>query len=373
MTDPDDARAERALRDALTTHADSLEPAPLDPVVRRRRWPLAVAGAAALAVVAVTATFAVIDAGDDKGGPDPSAATAGDPATDATPATRRVSYRDLELEVPEDWEQGLIPNDNGCGYPSSPFVATYDPSLGYTGEACANPGPRAPEGFPSAQVSDWSPNVQLSPTSAAAESLPDGTQDYEGWILTRATVGTVRIEILTDASTADVVDPILASAHTVEVDANGCQVTSPAQAPSFVRPPAFDVTQVETVGSIAVCQYTRGDTELAGLLASTTLTGDDARDELAAIQAAAPGGGPDSPGGCASYMYGDQAMVLRLDVGDAEPRDLYVYYDWCFGNGIDDGTDRRELTVHNCSPLFTGAVRQFSGNGSTYRLCHPDA
>lgn len=383
MTDqhPDHLRAEQALRDALSGHADTLEPVPLDTSRRARRWPLLLAGAAAAAVVAVAATFAVLGADEDTGSPDPAAvgtdSSTAEP-TQAPPGTRIVGYRALEIAVPEDWVKLPTPNGNGCDYPSTPFVATYDPTQAFTDNLCLNDEkPRPPEGFPTAKRGEWSPNVQLLPVSAAAESLADGSQTFQGWTLTRATVEGIRIEILTDEATADVVQPILDSARTVEADPSGCDTTSPAQAAQFVRPPAFDVTTVATVTSIAVCQYARGDTASPGLTASTLLTGAAAQAELEAIQAAPTGGGPDHPENCIGDYYGDSALVLRLasDVAGADGTlgDLYVYYDWCFGNGIDDGTTRRTITEADCAPLFAGDVQQFSGDGSTFALCHPDS
>lgn len=378
---PDDARAERAFRDALSQRADRLEPATLGTPGQRarrgRQWPLLVAGAAAIAVLAVTATLAVINAADDTGGPDLSAATADTDTTDTQTPTdeapsglRTVGYRDLEIEVPQEWASVATPNPNGCGYPETPFVATYDPTQAFRQNLCVN-RENPPEGFPAAPQAEWTPNVQLSPTSAAAESLPDGKTTYDDWTLTRTTVGGVRIEILTDASTAAVVEPILASARTVETDTNGCDVTSPAQSNEFVRPEAFDLADIATVTSIAVCQYIRGDPTTPGLTGSTMLTGDDAQAELEAIQAAPAGGGPDNPQNCAPDLYGDSALVLRLGDQDATASDLYVYYDWCFGNGFDDGTTRRAITADNCPALFSGAVQQYSGDGSTFALCHP--
>lgn len=376
-----DERAERAFRDALTQRADTLEPASISTRGRRgRRWPLLVAGAAAAAVLAVVATYSVINADDDIGGPDPGAATATTAdATDAPtptdePATglRTVGYRDLEIDVPEEWASIPTPNPNGCDYPETPFVATYDPTQAFTLQLCGTDEKlRPPEGFPTAKLTEWSPNVQLSPTSAAAESLADGSESYRGWTLTRNTVGAVRIEILTDASTESLVDPILASARTVETDINGCDATSSAQSNEFVRPPAFDLAGIEAVTSISVCQYTRGDTTTPGLTASTMLTGDDAQAELEAIQGAPAGGGPDNPQNCLPDLYGDSALVLRLGDQDSTVGDVYVYYDWCFGNGFDDGTTRRAITADNCPPLFSGAVQQYSGDGSTFALCHP--
>lgn len=212
--------------DGNDARADRLEPTPPDPAVRRgRHWPLLAGGAAAALVLAVTAAFALAH-GDEEVGADPSAATASptrSPAADETdePAAglRTVGYRGLTIDVPQQWANVPMPSPNGCSYPDAPFVATYDPTQGFDGNLCTNHDrPRPPESFPTARADAWTPNVQLSPMSAAAESLADGSEEFEGWTLTRKTIGGVRIEILTDSATADVVQQVLSSARTVGAD-----------------------------------------------------------------------------------------------------------------------------------------------------------
>ncbi|MCW2766105.1 MAG: hypothetical protein JWO11_2064, partial [Nocardioides sp.] len=76
-----------------------------------------------------------------------------------------------------------------------------------------------------------------------------------------------------------------------------------------------------------------------------------AEDLLAGIKSAPTGGGPDHRDQCVPDAYGDHSIALRFH-HDGATDDAYVYYDWCFGNGIDDGTTRFELTADNCAPLF---------------------
>lgn len=370
---PDDARAERAFRDAFRERADRLEPATLGPRTSRRRWPVLVAGAAAVAVIAVAATFAVINADDDQPGPDLGAATADatdlPTAGDETPRMRTVSFRGVELEVPVDWRDAQMFEDNGCGYPDAPFVAVENISMVSDLMICSGRATGAPEGFPAAKEKDWSPNVQVTSLAAAAESLPDGRTTYDDWSLTRTTVDGVRIEVLTDNATRAVGRQVLGSVRTVEVDHNGCEATSPVQAIELVRPDPFDIASIDAVTSIAVCQYVRGDTATPGLTASEVLVGGAAQAELEAIQSAPVGGGPNDPQNCAPDLHGEQAVVLRLGDDGAALGDAFVYYDWCFGNGIDDGTTRHSITVENCSPLFVGTLERYSGNGTTFALC----
>lgn len=58
-------------------------------------------------------------------------------------------------------------------------------------------------------------------------------------------------------------------------------------------------------------------------------------------------------------MYGDRAIALRFFVSSEEATaplaEAYVYYDWCFGNGIFDSDGARKLAKANCAPLFAEA------------------
>ena len=225
----------------------------------------------------------------------------------------------------------------------------------------------APTVFGTVPEKYWAPHVSIG---YDLEDRKDGTRTYRGWTITTRTVGGVQVRLLTDEDTADLREPILASIRASEDGADGCASTSPAQAVRFVRPePAYDVEEITTVDSISVCQYARGGTDKPGLLGTRLIEGDEAGDVLAAIQEAPEGGGPDAPQHCLSTMYGDTALVLRLHTGDTT-RDVYVYSDWCFGNGFDDGTTRRELTAAACRPLWGGQVQQFSGSSEPFRRCH---
>jgi hypothetical protein len=97
----------------------------------------------------------------------------------------------------------------------------------------------------------------------------------------------------------------------------------------------FDVSRLT---GVAVCQYLTHGTDQPGLLASRLLTGPPADAELAAPQAAPTGGGPANPQDCIPDGWGDSAVVLRLTSG-GQTQEMYGYYEWCFGNGFDDGFD----------------------------------
>ena len=68
-------------------------------------------------------------------------------------------------------------------------------------------------------------------------------------------------------------------------------------------------------------------------------------------------------------MWDDAGVVLRLTTTDGMNHDLYVYYDGCFENGIDDGTHVRELTTGNCRPLWGERVRDMQGILAAFNRC----
>lgn len=353
----DDTRAERAFRDAFARHAEDLETQPLR-VVRRRRWSLLVAAAVVLVLVGAAGLAAVVR--DDPSGPDPVADTATSgvlPA--ATPGWRWATWRDVGVEVPETWVDDDEPGEDWCAdtgrpvKPAAPYVARANDgfvlSIGCHGE-------QPPKAFGPAPLRLMVPHISF----AVPGELADGETTEAGWTATVRTAGDVQVRLYTDAGTADVVDHVLGSIRTYTTDHHGCDVTSPVRAEEFVRPAPFDVAAVESVESISICQYDRSaDPDAVALMASRRVEGADADALLAGIRTAPAGGGPDRPQSCVEDMYGDTGLAVRLH-HDGRTDDLYAYYDWCFGNGYDDGTTRRALTADNCAPLFGGTVVAWS-------------
>lgn len=358
-----DERAERAFRDALTSRAETFEPAALDASGgrHRRRWLPALVAAAVLALVGGTALAAAVFHDDKSGGT--HLAGKDDLAVGTLPAAdagwRWVSWRNVAVQVPEDWADGNEPGPDWCAstgaepeLPPAPYVSRND-SAGMTlSIGCPAPEDGRPAIFGDAPQNRWAPHLTFAPTGAA-EAPRDGVTEFDGWRVEATTLDTVQLRLWTDADTADLGELILTSARTFTTDDDGCDVTSPVEATEFVRPrPAFDVQQVDEVDSISVCQYDRHvGAGAVALMASRRLTGGAASRLLAGIKDASTGGGPDYPDQCVHDAYGDHAIALRLH-HDGTTDDAYVYYDWCFGNGIDDGTTRYELTADNCAPLF---------------------
>lgn len=274
---------------------------------------------------------------------------------------RWLSWRDVAVQVPAVWSHGYEPGPDWCaGYDpedAPPATAPYydlDPAGGATlAIGCMGTGEDHPEEFGPAPEALWATHVVLEP----ADGSEDRTSTDGGWTLTIQSVGEVRVRALAAAGDTELVDEIVASARRFAVDHNGCEPTSPVQAAEPVRPEPHDITQVGTVDSISVCQYSRmlGPDDPA-LLGSWRADGADAAALLAGLQDAPPGTGPDRPKNCVDDYFGDTAIALRVHEGD-ETHEVYAYYDWCFGNGTDDGVRHRELTSETCAPLFEGPVR----------------
>lgn len=386
----DDTRAEQAFRDAFAREADHLD-GPEHVVRRPRRWPVL---AAAAAVIAVVGAGLVLTPDDPPPASDAPSATPTPDAPDATespvaadaplpdpePGWRWVSWRGVAVQAPVAWGYDLTPLEAWCtldreNTPREPYVAQDPNGVGIGGVGCVDGGPAAPAGFGPGPERLWVPHLSFVDRGApdlGEGPVPDGVSSYDGWTLTTRTVGDVQVQVLSDAATEDVAAPALASLREVEVDQDGCATRSEITAEQFVRPPIpVDLSTIDDVRSVAVCKYARDTGWLRpGLIGSRTIHGDAAADLVAAITSSPVGGGPDRPQNCVDDMYGDTAIVLRVTDGAGEVHDAFVYYDWCFGNGIDDGTRRYALTAASCRPLFAEPpVEMYSGSTHVYRVC----
>jgi hypothetical protein len=362
----DDDRAEQAFREAFRTRADAFEPDNLssDPVPRRgRTWPLVLLTAAAVLVLAV-GTLVWRSAGSDHR---VSAAAASLPD-----GWRWESHANVEIAVPDSWGYRNAPGSDWCvfydeqgrpknqapSFPETPYVDTTN-GLGMTLDILCNQ--QMPVALMATHLTFFD-----SPDSEA--EIPAG---ISGWTTITRAVGSTHVEMTTDSAHEDLARQVLATAHVVDVDQNGCAVTSPIQAAHAVRPdPAFDVTSLNGVDSIAVCQYLTHGTGEPGLMASRLLTGAAANTELAALQSAPTGGGPNDPQNCIPDGWGDTGVVLRLTSGD-QTHDMYGYYEWCTHNGFDDGSAVRELTVLDCASLWGDRVHDLTGSSATFARCLP--
>jgi hypothetical protein len=367
----DDDRVEQAFRDAFHARADALEPEPLstDAAPRHRRtWPKVLTAAAAVVVVALgtflVSTNASKDLAPDDGGPTP-------PAVGLPDGWHWESHANVEVGVPDSWGYFAAPGADWCAFydgqgnpnshrvtvPRGPYVDTSSALSARLTIGCMGQMP-----------------ASLMVTHLTFLDRPGTGDDHEiaGWTAITRAVGATHVELTTDRAHEDLARQVLATAHVVQQDQNGCPVSSPIQAARPVRPdPAFDVTRLTGVDSIAVCQYLTHGTGRPGLLASRRLTGAAADSELSALRSAPAGGGPDNPQNCIPDGWGDTGVVLRLTSGERTD-DMYGYYEWCTHNGFDDGTTVRELTTDDCQPLWGGRVMLFSGSTAPFGRCRPD-
>lgn len=397
-------RAERAFRDAFERHA-AQAPSLTEPVrLRRRRWAVAlpaVAGVVAAVTAAVIVVPMLLPASDDTA-PTPPATTVKVPEVEGQ-AMRWVSYRDLEVQAPAGWEFDYDAVRPDCinrnrknpakdrwarDVPTSPYVMVGVPMRGIPAIGCfpkSAPGDPGPEfGAPYAL---WQPYVRLDAARPDLDSADrvDGEWVHDGWRLTRQTLGEVQVSVLASPQDPDLAEVVLASARTVAVTDLGCEVDSPVAAGEFTTP-ATTIPAPEDVGAVTICEYARNSEDLGrmglkgGLEGSRRIEEAAARTLTEAIVAAPMGGGPDRPQNCAADMYGDRAIALRFfgSTGDAggsagatDPiGEAYVYYDWCFGNGIVDADGIRRLTRDSCAPLFTQPpVDYWGGSAGIYKLC----
>ena len=320
------------------------------------RWLPFVAGL--LAVLLVVAV--VVASTTARGGSDPAGAGSGGlrgvangPADEGW---RWVSYRDVEVQVPEEWGYGQAPGPDWCAG-ARPAAGPYvDLESGL--EVVMSIG----------CLRDRPDDLDVTHLTLSARQ-PDRSEERAGWEVESREVGAAVVSVWFRPADAAVARRIVRSAVVVDVDHHGCASTSPIQQDRFVSPSdPQDVAAVADVDSISVCQYAIGEPGVPRLLASRRLVGAAADRELAALKAAPEGGGPDSPDNCLADDHGDSAVVAVLRSGEVS-HEVFVRHQSCRGNGFDDGVAERELTLEACAPLFAPPVEVLSGHGGAFGRC----
>jgi hypothetical protein len=306
-----------------------------------------------------------------------------------------VSYRDIEVKAPATWkyEYETIrpdciihpddPNDPWAkGVPNAPYVTLATPNRPVPAIGCLHqPQPGDPAGaFGALPFVLWQPFVKLDEArpDLGDPEREDGQWRYRGGRLTRTTIDRVQITVLAPPDDPTLASTVVASVRRVQITTLGCQTRSPVQAARFTEPNGPPVPVAKDVAAVAICEYARTPGH-AGLEGSRRISGPTARTLAAAILSAPAGGGPDRPHNCVSDMYGDHAIALRFFGSAAETTaplaEAYVYYDWCFGNGIIDAEHRRQLTRADCAPLFSiPPIGFWGGSTRVYAACsnpHP--
>jgi hypothetical protein len=238
------------------------------------------------------------------------------------------------------------------------------------------PGESGPA-FGDLPFSLWQPFVKLEQARPDLDDpgRMDGDWRYRDWQLTRDTIDGVQVTVLAPPERPALGRRVLSSARQVETTTLGCESTSPVQAEQFAQPSGAPLPGAKSVEAIAVCEYSRSPGS-AGLEGSRRITGQAARDLVEAIKHAPRSGGPNRPQNCVRDMYGDMAIALRFFGSREETTsplaEAYVYYDWCFGNGIFDSEGVSKLTRANCAPLFAQApISLWSGQEPVAEMCGP--
>jgi hypothetical protein len=355
-------------------------------VMMKRRAALAICLALPTCLL-LTASCASVDPNSGSASTEgPSAAAGGDREW------RWVSLRGVEVQAPAHWAisyEAVRPdcidpdsprNDPWASdVPDAPYVAVGTPNRGVPMIGCLRQRESGDPGvaFGELPFSLWQPFVRLEQARPDLEdpSRMDGHWQYRGWQLTRDTIDGVQVTVLAPPDTPALGGDVMRSAREVETTSLGCESTSPVQAEQFAQPSGAAVPAPKSVEAIAVCEYSRTPGSV-GLEGSRRITGSAARDLVEAIRDAPQSGGPDQPHNCVRDMYGDRAIALRFfgnrEQTTAALAEAYVYYDWCFGNGIVDAQGKRKLTRASCAPLFAEApISLWSGQRPIVEACGP--
>ena len=305
---------------------------------------------------------------------------------------RWVGIRNIEVLAPRTWGFDYEAVRPDCidprnpardpwakDVPEAPYVTVGTPERGVPAIGCLRerePGDPGPA-FGDLPFSLWMPFVKLEQARPDLEDpgRADGDWEYEGWRLTRETIDAVQVTVLAPPDRPSLGTDVLGSVRQVETTSLGCASTSPVQAVKFARPSGAAVPPAAKVAAVAICHYSRMSSG-RGLEGSRRVTGHEARDLVEAILDAPASAGPDEPENCVKDMFGDTALTLRFFEGPEETKtpiaEAYVYYDWCFGNGIFDSQGARQLTRANCSPLFAKPPVSFwSGQMVVAGVCGP--
>lgn len=380
-------REERAFRTALITHAgDAPDDSPRVADPAGRGWWVSLSAVAAVAAALLLLPLAV-GGDDDRPTPPSDSPTTGWEDGDS----RWISYRDVEVRAPAAWNYDYEAVRPDCidprnpkdpwahDVPNAPYVMVGVPARAVPQVGCfrkAAPGDPDPA-FGALPFTWWQPFIKLDEARPDLQypDRMDGQWQYHDWRLTRTTIDGVQISVLAPPGDAALGRDVLSSVRQVEITSLGCETDSPAQSERFAQPNGPPIPAADEVAAVAICEYSRIDGR-AGLDGSRRITGQTARSLVSAIHNAPPGGGPDRPENCVDDMYGDHAIALRFFAANEETdnalAEAYVYYDWCFGNGIVDADGKRQLTQANCAPLFVQApITLWSGSRPIVEACGP--
>ncbi|MGV8907357.1 MAG: hypothetical protein ACOH1Y_00100 [Propionicimonas sp.] len=377
-------REERAFAEALRKDAPVESFRPLDPEALkaaagvggragRPRWLKGLAAAAAVVVV-VGAGAAILpglvgsrassvsglpevypaggaasmDAGDrSSGSAGPATVTNGY----AAPAGFRwESYRNVQVQVPDDWGYASAPQSDYCistRFPTEPYV-----DLNRGGRAVAAIGCGD-------ALRDDQQAMHLSFTSI--DSDPPWSSGSTIWRQVSREVGEARITVTARAGDSELVTRILDSAVVVPAgtDPAGCPVIMPTV-------PAVGLAGLDG-SALTVCLY-ESDRQRGAFRSSVTLSGTEAAAAWESVLKAPEGGGPNMS---ATTCGAAQGWPLLLLVG-TQKVPVAASVAGCEGNGVADSAaagGMRSVTRPLCQALMVDPVRIFGGAGTSAALC----
>lgn len=353
---------------------------------RRPWWLISVTVAATVVMVILVVSILAWDGGDPPTSPADTSPVVAEDGDD----WRWVSFRDLEVKAPAAWAFDYEAGRPDCiakpqdprdpwarDVPRAPYVMVGGGARAVPAIGCmrkANAGDPDPA-FGALPFVLWQPYIKLDEArpDLGDPDREDGQWDHRGWRLTRTTIDEVQVTTLAAPDAPAIGDTVLASARHVQTTDLGCDSRSPVQGERNIEPTGPPIPATEDVGAVTICEYSRIP-DRGGLDGSRRITGDRARTLVEAIHNAPTGGGPDRPETCVHDMYGERAIALRFFGAAGETKtplaEAYVYYDWCFGNGIIDSKDRRQLTRANCGPLFAKPpIFYWGGSAPVASLC----
>ncbi|GAA1531650.1 hypothetical protein GCM10009741_37340 [Kribbella lupini] len=268
------------------------------------------------------------------------------------PGWRWEVYRNVQVQVPGNWEQSLwaglkTPCDLDQTEPK-PIVRRPGGAVLAMLEPCVNPK---------------APQQHVAPSLEFTGDQPGVVRYADGWTKETRRIGEQLVTV-TSADDALRAELFATAGVVTDADGNGCDPASPSARNEIVRPPAHGgLTTVGEVASVSVCRYEeprgprprddRAPYDLA-LQASSRLTGPVAARLVRDLIAAPPGTGPTvtDQRACGDDPSGE-VIVLRVD-GSAHDQDVVYRYAGCRHNGTDDGTTLRQATSATAKAIFVG-------------------
>ena len=346
----DEGRAERAFRSAINELdvVDLVNPRAARRQVRRQR----LTGLIATAVLVLVAAVAV----PQLLWPDRVASWVSRPQ----PITewRTEHYRDITFEVPAKWAYDDEPS-NDCYETSHPkgYVALERHRPVLLNSCSLDDG----HSLRSEHVHVQWLDKTLPPT--------EGTTKVAGWWTTTRVFGDVWLRVV--SRDRALVDRVLSSVTPVTASTSGpCTPHNILERNPLARPQkAFDVTRLERVDSITLCQYeSQSDSRISGLSRQAVLTSSAAQSLLQGMQQSEPA----RHDGCRAPDMSDAlTVVAHLHTGTTTRTVNLVQWGCISGRigRVDDGTTVRGLSPAACEALLIPPIGTNTGDDPLAEEC----